>query len=427
MQRALLIRLRPVGPWRYGPGEGGLDRLDTLFRSDRLYSAVTLAMGQLGSMQEWLSATAERSPSPVAFSSLFPFQGDSLYAIPPATLWPPPAALMTTPSPVFLGKIRWKTAHFVPLPVIDALATGQHILADQWLPDPDSACLLRRDRPSTSPFRPISRSISAVDRVSNASFQAQPAACVQFAPGAGLWLIGRFADEDAEAVWGDRLEAAFRLIGDTGLGGRRAKGYGQMEAPQFQRGPWPDVILPKLARLSRQANGNSALNGSSRYWFLSLYSPSPDDRIEWNEGDYQLTVRGGYTDATASRARKKAARLITEGSVLAAESEPEGTAVNVASDGAAHAVYRSGIALALRLPVIQPQDELSIVEEPPGAAGEIEPVPCDQPAPGLPPESVSTEAPTSAEPEPSETAAAERQGDEGKGEREQREESGDEI
>ncbi|MBV8808411.1 MAG: hypothetical protein JO033_07015 [Acidobacteriaceae bacterium] len=423
MQRTLLIRLQPVGPWRYGPGEGGLDRLDTLFRSDRLYSAVTLAMGQLGWREEWLRATTERSPSPVAFSSLFPFQGDSLYAIPPATLWPPPAALTTTPSPVFLGKVRWKTAHFVPLSVIDALATGQHILADQWLPDPDSACLLRRDRPSTSPFRPISRSISAVDRVSHASFHAEPAACVQFAPGAGLWTVARFIDEEVESAWSNRVQAAFRLIGDTGLGGRRAKGYGQMGAPQFQRGPWPDVILPKLARLSRQANGDSAQNGSSRYWFLSLYSPSPEDRVEWNEGDYQLTVRGGYVEnATVSRTRKKAARLITEGSVLAAESEPKGIAVNVAPDGVDHAVYRSGIALALKLPVIEPQDEPSIIEEPPGAAGEIEPVPCDQPAPVLAPESVSEEEPTAIEPEPLEIAASEEEAD-----TERKEESGDEI
>jgi CRISPR type III-A-associated RAMP protein Csm4 len=386
MQRALLIRLRPSGPWRYGPGEGGLDRLDALFRSDRLYSAVTLAMRQLGWLEEWLAATAQTSPSLVAFSSLFPFQGDSLYAIPPATLWPPPAALVTTPSPVFLSKIRWKTARFVPLSVIDSLATGQQILADQWLPDPDSACLLRRDRPSTSPFRPVSRSVAGVDRVSGASFRAETAACVQFASGAGLWSVARFTNDEAESAWSNRIEAAFRLLGDTGLGGRRANGYGQMEAPGFQRGAWPDVILPKLARVSRQGNASSTQNGAPQYWFLSLYSPSLDDSVEWSEGDYQLTIRGGYVEnSTASRARKKAARLITEGSVVAAASEPRGAAVDVAPEGFAHAVYRSGIALVLKLPVVEPQSEPSVVEEP-SAIEEIEPAPCEEPVPALPPE-----------------------------------------
>jgi len=96
--------------------------------------------------------------------------------------------------------------------------------------------------------------------------------------------------------------------------------------------------------------------------------------------------------------------------------------VNVAPDGVDHAVYRSGIALALKLPVIEPQDEPSIIEEPPGAAGEIEPVPCDQPAPVLAPESVSEEEPTAIEPEPLEIAASEEEAD-----TERKEESGDEI
>jgi CRISPR type III-A-associated RAMP protein Csm4 len=386
MQRALLIRLRPSGPWRYGPGEGGLDRLDALFRSDRLYSAVTLAMRQLGWLEEWLAATAQASPSLVAFSSLFPFQGDSLYAIPPVTLWPPPAAFVTTPSPLFLSRIRWKTARFVPLSVIDSLITGQQILADQWLPDPDSACLLRRDRPSTSPFRPLIRSVSGVDRVSNTSFHAEAAACVQFGSGAGLWSAVRFTNDEGESVWSDRIQAAFRLLADTGLGGRRANGYGQMGAPEFQRGPWPDVILPKLARALRQRNGNSTQNGAQQYWFLSLYSPSPDDRIMWSEGSYQLTMRGGYVEnSTASGMQKKAARLITEGSVIAAGAEPRGVAVDVAPAGFGHAVYRSGIALALNLPAIEPQSEPSMIEEP-TAMEEIQPVPCEQPAPTSTPE-----------------------------------------
>ncbi len=156
-----------------------------------------------------------------------------------------------------------------------------------------------------------------------------------------------------------------------------------MGAPEFQRGAWPDLILPKLARVLRHGNGSSTQNGGQQYWLLSLYSPSRDDRVEWSEGDYQLIIRGGYVEnSTASRAQKKAARLIAEGSVIAAASEPRGVAVDVAPEGFTHAVYRSGIALALKLP-IGPQNEPSIVEDP-SAIEEIEPIPCEEPAPALP-------------------------------------------
>src|SRR5581483_8795124 len=101
MQPALLIRLRPAGPWRYGSGDGGDDRIDTLYRSDRVFSAVTLAMQQLGLLEEWLDATARSAQPAVVLSSLFPYQADTLFAAPPATVWPPPPSVVTAASPVF--------------------------------------------------------------------------------------------------------------------------------------------------------------------------------------------------------------------------------------------------------------------------------------------------------------------------------------
>src|SRR5208283_5958667 len=170
MSSALLIRLRPAGPWRYGPGDGARDRIDSLYRSDRLFSAVSQAMLHLGHLNDWLDATA-RAPHPgVVFSSLFPFQADTLFATPPQTLWPPAAAALRTPSPVFLTKVRWRTAQFVPVPVIESLITGSQISADQWIADAESGCLLRRDRPQSSPFRTTVRARVPVDRLTNRSF-----------------------------------------------------------------------------------------------------------------------------------------------------------------------------------------------------------------------------------------------------------------
>ena len=377
MQPGLLIRLHPLGAWRFGPADGGHDRVDALYRSDRLYSAVTLAMQRLGLLDEWLDATAHASKPALVFSSLFPFQGDTLFAIPPATLWPPPLALLNTPSPVFLTKIRWKTARFVPLSVIDSLITGQPILADQWLPDPDSGCLLRRDRPSSSPFRVVVRTTAAVDRLTETSDEVRPFACVEFEQSAGLWTVARFADTAAEHLWRDRLQAALRLLSDSGFGGGRSRGLGQTQTAEFQAGVWPGVLLPKLGRLLRNTPAAVAEEGSALYWLLSLYSPSAADRVDWGGGNYSLATRGGRVESHAGQgALKQTVRMVNEGCVLAASDEPVGTAVDVAPDGFAHPVYRSGLALALRLPVVevQPLDKTP-VEEPATEEAVVEELP----------------------------------------------------
>ncbi len=388
MRAALLVRLRPAGPWRYGPDDGAPSRVDALYRSDRLFSAVTLAMQRLGHIGEWLDATANSTEPAVSFSSLFPFQGDVLFAIPPATLWPPPSGQITAPNPVFLSKIRWEVARFVPLTIIDALASGGRILADQWLPDPGSACLLRRDRPSTSPFRVTQRRFAAVDRLAQSANSVVSCACVEFEPGAGLWTVIRYRDTSSEEVWNERLQASFRLLADSGFGGRRTSGWGQALPPEFQKGAWPSLLVPKLGRLN--SNGSAIADEAgenSRFWLLSLYSPSQTDRVDWGTGAYELTTRSGHIESNfGPNAKKKAVRMIGEGSVLVAEREPCGTAVNVAPDGFEHPVYRSGLALTLKLPTFVPQTEdidaeLRPAEEPYTEEAIIE-HPCEEPQVG---------------------------------------------
>lgn len=355
MQPAVLIRLRPAGPWRYGPGNGGRDRVDSQFRSDRLFSAVTLAMKRLGWLDEWIAATVKAPVSAVAAASLFPSQGQTLFVRPPATLWPPPAALLTTPSPMFLSKIRWNAATFVPAALVETILMGQNILADQWLPDPESECLLRRDRLSAPPFRTVMRSGAAVDRTTASTAAVHASACVEFEPGAGLWTVLRFRDESAQSDWGQRVRAAFRLLADEGFGGKRTSGWGQSEAPEFQDGTWPAILFPKLARAAAKAQSGTE-NGSAEdpplHWLLSVFTPAASDTIDWSAGDYNVLMRGGYVDNAASL--KKEVRMISEGSVLASAEDLKGAAVDVAPEGYAHPVYRSGIALSFRLPVLPP-------------------------------------------------------------------------
>lgn len=400
MQSALLIRLRPLGPWRTRSSDAAYDRAEPLYRSDRLYSAVSLAMQQLGWLEEWLEATARSERPRVAFSSLFPYQGETLFAPPPATLWPPPSHLVKAPNPAFLAKIRWSAARLVPLSVIESLVSAQPILADQWMPDAESACLLRRDRPSSSPFRHATRSSAAVDRITRASAHAEQWSCVEFEHGSGLWSLARFEDAPFASEWNDRVKAAFRLLADTGFGGRRSSGWGQSAAPQFQDGRWPALLMPRLA--SRNASGSSNGNGhAALYWMLSMYSPSHRDAVDWASGEYRLAARGGRIESSAGPGtQKRLLRMIVEGSVLAAQSEPVGAAVDVAPDGFAHAVYRSGIALAWKLPSLEPGREEPA--ETPAEEAALEPRPCDpetQPQPESEAEQL-TLVPAESEPEP---------------------------
>ncbi len=378
MQPAVLLRLRPLGPWRFGPGEGGQHQVDTLFRSDRLYSALTLAAESLGFLEEWLDATARAQTLAVTFSSLFPYQADTLFAPPPASAWPPPASSVTSPSPVFLSKMRWEAARFVPVNVVEALLSGQPILADQWIIDADSGCLLRRDRPSQSPFRVVTRTRGAVDRVSGTSHSLHASACVEFESNSGLWAVVRFEDENAERTWSDRIKACFRLLADTGFGGHRSSGWGQTAHPEFRNGRWPGLLTPNIQRFARAQENDAAVDEDAPlFWLLSLYSPAPADAVDWSLGNYGLVVRGGRVQSSAyagTGVLKKNVRMVAEGSVLSARREPVGAAVNVAPDEFAHPVYRAGFSLSLRLPSFKeiPSEPSFIETTPPDSPSEAE-------------------------------------------------------
>ena len=129
MQPGLVIKLRPSGPWRIGPDSGARDRVETIYHSDSLYSAVTSAMAMLGRLDEWLQATVREPVPAVCFSSCFPFQNEIGMVVPPRTLWPPKATSLAS------GRVRWKCARFVPLDVVRAMLSGEPLNEDEWTVD----------------------------------------------------------------------------------------------------------------------------------------------------------------------------------------------------------------------------------------------------------------------------------------------------
>jgi CRISPR type III-A-associated RAMP protein Csm4 len=234
MNPGLVVKLRPTGPWRIGPDSGARNRVDAVYHSDSLYGAVTSAMARLGALADWLDATA-RSESPVVcFSSCFPFLDEIGFVVPPRSVWPP-----TSPA-LLSARVRWKSARFVPLGIVQAILAGQTLDENHWAIDGPSECLVPAGRPG--PFRMGLRWNAAVDRLTGAA-ERHFTACMEFRPGAGLWTVVSFADEAARARWMEPVKAAFRWLADSGFGGERSRGWGRAEAPEFVEGVLPEMVL----------------------------------------------------------------------------------------------------------------------------------------------------------------------------------------
>jgi len=322
---ALLIKLRPTGPWRIGPDSGDRDRVDRVYHSDSLYSAVSGAMARLGELDAWLDATARAASEPaVRFSSCFPFYAETLYVVPPRNVWPPPAS----------PKVRFEGARFVPLKVVETLISGRAITEDNWAIDGPSECLIAGG--AQGPFRVSVRSNAAVDR-NGESVAPHSTACLEFTPGGGLWFLASFADDAAKARWNAPLQGALRLLADSGFGGGRSRGWGRSEMPEIIEGALPGLLF----------NSTDTADG---YWLLSVFHPAASDAIDWQHGTYSLSTRGGRIESFG--AEKKPTRMLTEGSVIVSATAPVGAAADVAPENFEHPVYRSGFALALPIPLV---------------------------------------------------------------------------
>jgi CRISPR type III-A-associated RAMP protein Csm4 len=221
------------------------------------------------------------------------------------------------------------------LSVVDALINSKPIGEENWAVDGASETLIV---PGTQgPFRVAVRSSAAVDRGGSA-VSPHSSACLEFAPHAGLWLAASFASEEAREQWKAPVLAALRLLADSGFGGERSRGWGRAEMAFSER----ESVLP----VSGEASGEKA------WWMLSLFHPATDDAVDWRRGDYAITTRGGRVESDAGWGDvKRATRMIVEGSVVVSSSEPRGAVTDVAPEGFAHPVYRSGFALAIQVPL----------------------------------------------------------------------------
>lgn len=323
MPAGFIALLRPSGPWRIGHNSGARDRVERVCHSDTVFSALSSAMELLGKREEWLAAAADAR---VRLSSCFPFLGKLLFVPPPRSLWPP------VPS----ARVRWKGARFVPVSLVADLLEDQPLDETKWRVDGASECLMPIDRGGSGPSRIALRSNAAIDRLTGAA-AVHTTACLEFSPGAGMWMAVSFADQDSRNRWTEPIKGALRLLGDSGIGGERARGWGRFEPPEFREGGFPDLLVP-----------SPGIEQEPAWWLLSLFQPAPADAIDWSRGRYELIRRGGRTESAAGWGiEKKTSEMVAEGSVLISDFPLRGSAADVAPEGFAHPVLRNGIAFAL--------------------------------------------------------------------------------
>jgi CRISPR type III-A-associated RAMP protein Csm4 len=365
LHAGLIVKLRPAGPWRSGPDSGARNRVDPIYHSDSLFAAVTAAMSTLGMRDAWLDATARHPDGPaVRFSSCFPFLGETPFVVPPRSIWPPMGGVGAI-------TMRWKSARFIPLPLVAALLDGQPLHENHWTVDGASECLLPAGQPG--PFRTSVRWSAAIDRLTG-NAERHSTACIEFRRDAGLWAIVSFLDDAAHARWSEPVRGALRLLADSGFGGERSRGWGRSAQPEFIEGMLPDLILPPATRPDAETRGLGDAESpvaeetpqieaapepplpppqpnATSHWLLSLFTPGPDDAVDWKSGNYTVVARGGRIDSPAGFGeRKKQLQMVTEGSVLVAGGAIRGAAPDVAPDGFAHPVFRAGFALSIPLP-----------------------------------------------------------------------------
>src|SRR5260370_39820345 len=244
------VGFRPLGPWRFGPDSGARDRVDLIYHSDAVFSAVCSAMRQRGMAEEWFEATARSAVTPaVRISSCYSFQGKTLLVVPPRNIWPPADST----------KVRYKSARFVPLPVVDSLLTDKAIDENRWAVDGESECLIPHDA-GRGPFRVAIRSSAGVDRLETGKVESHSTACLEFARDAGLWTVVQFADASAARKWQDAVRSAFALLADSGFGGERSRGWGRSETPEWSA--WNSVVsrpLPNGRGSERNGRGSQIL------------------------------------------------------------------------------------------------------------------------------------------------------------------------
>ncbi|HIK08917.1 MAG TPA: type III-A CRISPR-associated RAMP protein Csm4 [Oscillatoriaceae cyanobacterium M33_DOE_052] len=144
----------------------------------------------------------------------------------------------------------------------------------------------------------------------------------------GLYFLLCFPERNKELE--SKLEAAFHLLGEEGLGGDRSSGLGRFEVEWLSLPePWQKIV--NFTQTTHQCL-------ISLFWDIDL----PDNFLA--ESSYEIKPRGGWL--SGQQLRRQMVRMFAEGSVL--REVPPGKLADVTpTEYKPHPIYRSGISLSL--------------------------------------------------------------------------------
>ena len=341
----------------------GVDNLNTSLTwvpSDTLWTAVLSTWLLMGHDVSEIVPGVDATP-PFRLTSAFPFAGDVRFFPMPVDLRSIFTAemLRTEGAGKTLKRIRWLSETLLRVALTgepldsylfpesedekpkDGLALQGGAL---WLHRQDADKLpeairqLENGRPR--PLRALRRQTvwkkQTVQRVAVQRINSNPnlfqVERVNFRVGCGLWfgVEGQFTE----------MDSIVKLLGESGLGGGRANGYGG-----FSVNKKPALVLP------------DATDQTDAY-LLSRWHPRPDefDLLREPTSAYRLVSVGGYLHTYQDVAqRRKRVYMVTEGSLLPAL--PVGDAPNVqptynnSQGDTPHPVYRPGFVVGFGWPV----------------------------------------------------------------------------
>jgi len=330
--------LRFSGPVHFGDTGIGMENAKLTLPSDGVTSAVVNALAVLNAADEAATSLLSESP-PFVFSSLFPFgpskeSRETCYAL-PRPLSPPPVehgdVLRNLGKEIkrvaFLdpqGFADWVGDKPLGLGRLSEMVQTAKALAAEWDPEAKFGWYAKELRPRVS-----------LDRATSAS-AIWHCGAFRFHRDAGLYGLVRVADD----VRRERLDAAFRVLGDMGLGGERTYGMGHFTFSGFTP---LEATIPRLSGLA-----------SKKYVLLSNFFPKPNERAGFHSlmDSWDFFETRGYvvSGRLATKIKRKRVRMVVCGSV--ARQPIRGAMVDVTPDqapalGLKHRVYRSGLAFTV--------------------------------------------------------------------------------
>ncbi|MEJ5185547.1 MAG: type III-A CRISPR-associated RAMP protein Csm4 [Candidatus Geothermincolales bacterium] len=321
-----LVRILPRAPFHLGEATGAMDRVSEVLHSDTLFSGICHCWSMLfgpRDLESLLESMLSGEP-PFRISSGFPFveyQGDTIYFLPaPRNLQSLLEAEGAGDHESIALRKKVKGLRFISVKrYLDLLG-----------PDGAGKFFAKNMKALLGEKEILENSVGKGTRISAAldrrTMSAQPyfVSGLFFGRGSGAYVLLEGSEEGVE-----KALAAMRLLGDTGLGGDRASGYGQFELEEGDPSPFEEI--------------RKIVNGGG--WLcMSLLYPSDADRQDIDRSSVYLVDRKGWVSSPQVTVpfRRKRLFLVGEGSVLARELK--GELVDVTPDGwPGHPVYRYGL------------------------------------------------------------------------------------